>query len=215
MTRKRKTHISGDDLWVLDKLQSIGYTSAIIAGGAVRDAYFKIRIRDIDIFYYHPKHSSEKVMPLKSPEHCAQVFDLDTTHSSRHNALHPSSDYVRLIYSADMFPSRKSSYDAGTEVQAVIEMWKNMQLYQFIGVTVPPTQYVKEFFDTDICRCWCDGTRMRYSGPFLKDAKNKTITVNGNISRGNYKRVMKEHVPRLQRKFRNFTVVDLLKKKYD
>ena len=78
MVRKHyKTGISGDDLWVLDKLQLIGYTSAIIAGGAVRDVYFKKPLRDIDIFYYHPKFSSEKVMPLKNPEHCAQVFDLD------------------------------------------------------------------------------------------------------------------------------------------
>ena len=48
----QSTKITKDHIWVLKQMHKVGYHSAIIAGGAVRDSYFKKPIKDVDVFYW-------------------------------------------------------------------------------------------------------------------------------------------------------------------
>ena len=57
---KSKTfHSTSEPIKNLQKLQNMGFTSAIIAGGSIRDDYTGHPINDFDIFLWDPRSSNE------------------------------------------------------------------------------------------------------------------------------------------------------------
>ena len=209
------TKLNKRDMWVLRQLHDLGYTTAIIAGGAVRDSYFSKPIKDVDIFYWVSEHndvenSNHSIKPNTTLP-LVNLFELDKNIKS-----------VSTVYTSSNHKQRKGKPNTSScvtgygsrHVQSIINIYKNGQTYQLIGLNIAPLEFVNTYFDINLCRCWCDGTRMRYPSAFQQDAMNKTITVAGNLTYLEYKAVMKHHVPRIQRKYPDFVVVDTLKAKF-
>ena len=205
------TKITTDNVWVLEQLHRIGYTSAVIAGGAVRDAYFHKIIHDIDIFYQinpsNPEdlHNRTKVVKL------LELDTVDTTPADEAGMVFTFFDYADdFIVLFDGKRRTKKSYYSSPHIKSVVEVGKDESIYQLIGLSCDPLTYINQYFDVDLCRCYCDGQRMRYTQAFLNDAGQQTITISGDLTVGEYRYSLKNHIPRLRRYYPNFRVVDLL-----
>lgn len=199
-----------EPLWVLRRWQTFGYKSAIIGGGAVRDLYFRKRFRDIDIFYN--VEDDPTPMDLINAEIIKEtykdasmlfsdLFELDLASIAAYDAF-----YGRIY-------SRQSCY-LNRHIVDIINVMKNEITYQFIGIDMNPIEYAHKHFDTGICRCFCTGTKYRYTNEFMHDAINETITIDGDISKKEYDYIIRVHIRKLQRKFPTFKIIDTLRYKY-
>lgn len=184
-------------------------SSVIIAGGAVRDSYFKKPINDIDIYYQHLPD-----VLVDGPE----MENLNTLKSFAKTL--PSSDTFGASVAFDSATPRENWNITGSYgspfIRSIVDVVHMGQRYQLIAVNMPAVEFVEKHFNVDLCRCWCDGKRMRYPSAFMRDAKNKTITIAGDIGRQQYHYTYQHHLPKIQEKYPDFTVVDTLKgKKWD
>jgi len=213
-----------DDLWMLKRLQSVGYKSAIIAGGAVRDAYFDEAPRDIDIFVWQSYSSDELIHPdfkNLNEENIAKLFEMDTKAPT--HAIGDPFDLSNLFLEAtdldeDQVEQMGMIYEESRHehIRAVYNVWKASfeTEYQLILLNKPPVEYVTRYFDIGLCMAYCDGVRMRFTNEFLRDANNKTLTICGELSEREYHMTLQKHVEKLKHRFPGFTVVDLLKGKF-
>lgn len=203
---RNDNQLTSEHFWVLKRLHGVGYTSSLIAGGAVRDTYFKKEIRDIDIYVLDPKYGrNEPIMQafrnIIDGSTLKHLFKLSTG-----DAVADNCSYIKGQYS--------KHYYVNKYVTNIRSFKKNGQEYQIITLNIVPERYVLNHFNVNISRCYCDGTKMRYTHEFLQDAHHHTITIAGDIPKHNYERSMKVYVPKIKRKFPNFKIVDTLKDTY-
>lgn len=215
------TKITKEQVAVLKCLNGAGYTSAIIAGGAVRDSYFKKPINDIDIFIYDVDHDPDQLAIQSSRKAgtilekldariISRIFDIKSgspRHYSSTNVISTGEDFVAMCYTQFQSLSSGSYGPDNRFITSIINMVKNHQLYQFISVNIDPIEYVTKQFDVNLCKAYCDGTRMRYTQDFLEDARNKTLTINPKLTEEEHYHTMQIHLPRLQTKFPDFRVI--------
>lgn len=209
-----------DDLWMLKRLHDVGYKSAVIAGGAVRDAFFNRYPNDIDIFVQAPHTSGENVLSefeVLDEHSLTKLFQLTTD-----PAPYISSD-LNNIFDLSIFGDQDSVEKMGAvydgregHIHGVYSVYKAdfETEYQIVVLNKPTVEYVTRYFDVGLCMCYCDGQRMRYTHEFLTDATNKTLTICGELTANEYYYTLDHHVEKLKRRFPDFTVVDLLKDKF-
>lgn len=217
--------LMSDDIYVLRKLQSVGYQSAIIGGGAVRDAYLDRWPNDIDIFIWNAYESSEPVdseYRAINEKSLAKLFDLTITEKQEPDI---SDDPFNLNFDSFFFDTDADSVTRlnnaaytgrANHVVSVWDVWMNLfeTRYQIIVLNKDPVEYVTKYFDIGLCMCYCDGIRMRYTDAFLTDATNKTLTVCGELTEAEYRYTMDHHILKLKQYFPNYTVIDHLKDKF-
>jgi hypothetical protein len=214
------TRITPDDIWVLRRLHNVGYKSAIIAGGAVRDHYLKTRINDIDIYVQTNGSSNELIMTpfhdLKAKSTLKALFDLNLRPDLRPVPRHKRFDATSQAYPVlASNPLKGEASGAGVDgVKAIMNVMKNGIKYQIISVNEPTIDFVMDRFHLNFSRCYCDGIKMRYTNEFLTDFRHKTLTITGKLTEAEYNYGMHVYLPKIQRRFPNFTVVDLLHDKY-
>jgi len=211
-TRYKKTKLTREDISVLKFIQNNGFHNALIGGGAIRDAYFKKPIRDIDIYIRSdPALVKSSGINFYDTKEVYRVF--------KSNLETPK--FIRGIY-------KKKNKDADEDhsgidleylymrssIDFLVTLYVYGQTYDIIGVDMVPQKYIMEKFNVNISRCYCDGIKMTYPHGFLEDAKNQTITVDGDLSKIEYKRSMSKYMPKLKQKFPDFTIVDNLRAKY-
>jgi hypothetical protein len=81
---------------------------------------------------------------------------------------------------------------------------------ELMDVAMNPIDYVMTHFAVKLCRCYYDGTAVRYTPDFFSDAQNKTLTVACAIEHARLERLFSYYLPKLQYYFPDFTVrVDL------
>lgn len=197
----------------LHQIQAAGHTTAIIAGGAIRDTYHDQMVTDVDIFIQHPStlpagSLRASGMPPQQFKHAdwedywADVMRLRTSPSSR--------SYVR-----DSVRWHHSSYDGDSvednlmpELLSVWNVFKGLNMYQVIFTTVNPVEYVNDRFDFGLCKAYCDGKRTHLTDDFLRDSRNKTITMVGKeMSSNRVAYAISEHLPRIKEKYPGFQSV--------
>lgn len=184
-------------------IQSVGFKSAVIAGGVVRDLYFGVQPTDIDIFIWDPLHSDGaepdlgdfrrichpdkgaelvwRMMKLKHPQHPYHMF---------------SHDEAKRSY---------SGYNC-SRITTIWNVTKNFLPYQLIFIKNNPLDHIDESFDFGICKCYCDGTKFRFTPDFMHDARKQRITlVAKDITDGEYRWAMEKHLPKVQAKYPGFT----------
>lgn len=186
-------HKHDEIIRVLHQIQSTGFHSAVVAGGAVRDIYFNLLARDIDVFIWDPNYSTETVLdqpwenivhPDKGPKLIAELMRLR------------SGDQVKRDF-----------YGGSDRISAVWNVSKNFFPYQLIFLKRPPLELIDNHFDFGICKCYCDGQKFRFTPHFMQDARNKTITLVGrDMTQKEYEYTMNNHLPRIQEKFPGFTL---------
>lgn len=201
---------------VLKRIQAIGYVDAVIAGGAVRDAYFDRTPADVDIFVSGKDITSAKVDFCKIPKDRASVMHLLSGGHTHHlDALHKMAGQSDGEYSKQR-EWLLSGWDyisyKDIDTESTLSQWTFNNVvrttYQIIVIDrISPKQYVEQYFDIGLCQCWHDGTKMMYTSNFLQDASNKTLTVCGKMSEKELEYVRARHLPKLQKKFPGFTPV--------
>lgn len=164
---------------LLRHLHKIGFKSTIIAGGYIRDLFFKNEYKDVDIFLWHPRYSDEKILSYSGVIY--QDFDINEEFLL---------DYVvepneKLGSPLQTLPSKKMEYLY--TISGIVDVWnvyhfdKDKQI-QFIFVDEEPIDYIAYSFDIGLCMCYFDGKKIRYTNNFMKDYINKTITICGELS---------------------------------
>ena len=71
------------------------------------------------------------------------------------------------------------------------------------------------YFYVDLSRCYCDGNRLRYTNEFLTDARNKTLTIAGKMTHGEYLYGLDNYMDKMKRKFPDYRVIDTLHDKFN
>lgn len=189
----------------LHLLQNAGFKSAIIGGGAIRDLYFEIMPRDIDIFLWDPNYSDENI-----DEETKKIVHPTTTHPKVGTnviwnimklrstySFHHVDDDVRRIY---------SNY-GDSRVTVIWDVMKNLLPFQLVFLKDRPVDYVEDHFDFGLCKCYCDGEKFRFTPDFNRDVKNKTITlVAKDLTEEEYRYAMEQHLPKVKDKYPGFRV---------
>lgn len=180
----------------LKAFQNAGFKSAIIAGGAIRDLYFGQWIRDVDIFVHNPNMSNEKVGTLGDDFKTLVWQAMDCRNDTSNN---PAPDNVQQRFHA--------YGDDDHKITHVFDVVKNWIPYQIVFTKIPPADHLNKYFDFGLCRCYCDGVKMRYTPAFMNDMHNKTLTLMADdMTEKEVIRSMMEHLPRLLWRFPNHSV---------
>jgi hypothetical protein len=195
----------------LNLLHASGHPSAVIAGGAIRDMYHERMVSDVDIYIHHPAYIGKPAtseIPLHHPMNSSMWLD----YWSDVLKLRPSAtrsqilrDNVKMHFSQYDDPGKP---DEEQDIVAVWNVFKGFNLYQIIFTAIEPIEYINNQFDFGICKAYCDGSKVHYTGDFMRDSRNKTITFVGKgMSVARIKRCMTEHLPRIQEKYPGYNVV--------
>jgi len=172
----------------LTLLHKAGFRSAIVAGGAVRDAYFGIKPRDIDIYVWHPDFSLRN-------ERTETLTELSL------------SKILQLDFSKDTITDVSTDSYYGEEIVEIFDVVKNGILYQIISVERRPKDFVDMYFDIGLCKATYDGERVNYFPEFLADASNKHLTVvSDQLDQQQFDYTMNVHMPKMQQKFPTYKV---------
>jgi len=192
-----KIKINKVALNVLHSLHRIGFGDAILAGGAVRDAYLGAPTKDYDFFIRVPQMTISTV--------CEKLRE-ELESENRPAGL----DLSLKAFVDDYLPLSGPSNPIGGVYD--LELIKCGIPLQFIFTKMDPLDYVREFFDVGLCKCYVTKMRSRslrvhFTDDFLQDFKNKTLTVCAeNITLEQYQHTMEDHIPRLRKKYPNYTV---------
>lgn len=207
--------IPSDNLWMLRQLQSVGYHSAVIGGGAVRDAYFEKDPHDVDIFIQHTEFSDETIHRNHAQLNKRALVDLfQLTNLKKYRNDDPMffdwEDRDEVKFMGEHYYKDRASH-----VLAVWNVYNSVHEtdYQVVVLNKNPAEYVAKYFDIGICMAYCDGVKMRFTDDFLKDANGHTLTICGDLSKKEYEKTLAKRVPKMKHRFPGFTVVDNLKHK--
>lgn len=186
----------------------------MIAGGAVRDVLCGREINDIDIFIQHFHDVDDNGTSFQTNWDGMMGGDDTNTWLNRVFTEDPNWECSCLYRTYERWQHRNVSpsniaYGAAASPHIIsidTGCFHDMN-FQFIFVNKHPLEFVQKYFDINLCRAWFDGTKVSVSSPFLQDWTNKTITLAGDLTRGEYEYARAEHLPRVRRKYPNFTVV--------
>jgi hypothetical protein len=167
----------------LNALRKYNWDDAIIAGGAIRDLYFKHPISHFDIFL------------------TAKRLDISVTRDDDFRAF-TWAEYWETLFSGHRARYLGNNTRLSNNIWAVWEIDSLMITYRVILIDKPPIQYVNENFDFGVCMAYCDGTKVHFSSGFMNDAMNQTLTLyRKNLTEEQLKYAMGDHLSKLQRKF--------------
>lgn len=202
------TDLTSENISFLKKLKRfLADDDVIIAGGAIRDAYFEKPISDIDIYYQHSLDRGVDGPQLENSETLKKLL------LPLAKAGSIASVDVKAVTPRDSRGWKPSDYYSFRFIRSIVDVVHSGQRYQLMATSMPPVEFVQKHFDVNLCRCWYDGVRMRYTGAFLRDARNKTLTIEGEMTKGEYKTMLNIHIPKLKEKYPDFTVIDTLRTK--
>ena len=181
-------------------------SQALIAGGAVRDTLAGRPIRDIDIFYWHYNYSLGTGGRTQDHTWEGQKAGYDSACMFQ-DWFNVGVHTIGNAWSTGPGSENYMGGNVGIHLMQIDECWLGGVKFQFIGTKIPPLQYVKEHFDIDFCRAWCDGSKMSVATPFINDWHNNTMTVTGKLTKDEWYYALRYHVPRLQQKYPDRRVV--------
>lgn len=180
----------------LNLLQEAGFKSAVIAGGAIRDLKFGIIPRDIDIFLLDPRIGGG--LREDSPVSIITDYDRDDVLADILNLRQN-----KLQYARDSIDRKagKEYYKGHNHITSVVDVIKGCTPFQLIFLDKDPIEFVEDNFDFGLCKCYCDGNKIRYTPDFMRDLRDERLTlVAKNMSDAQY-RSMVNHYRKLSEKF--------------
>jgi hypothetical protein len=176
---------------ILRGIQNLGFKSAVIAGGALRDDYTGKPISDIDIFVW---------------DHCYSIQEWKTIPEvplieSCLSSVIGSNNWKQLL---------KSSYGPNPD-NKLTRIWEYQTSHfpvQVIMTKMKPVEHIEKHFDFGLCKVWSDGVKIRYTPDFLRDVKNKTLTlVAKEMCQREFDYAMQVHHEKLQAKYPTFNTI--------
>lgn len=181
---------------------------AYVAGGAVRDTILKRPISDIDVFVWH-FNSVRAVNDPSIPHTWEGMAPGDDAEFWLTDVVFKHPDWKLQTESfVDAWERQNSEdYIISPHILCVTDMHMLGMKYQFIFTRIHPLRYIKDHFDIDLCRAWCDGTKMRVESAFMNDWHNKTLTLSGDLTHKEYGYAKFQHLPRIQSKYPDHRVI--------
>ena len=158
---------------VLRTIQKKRYPSAIIAGGAPRDLFLETYIKDFDIFVPEDAYSTSSTF-------WRDLFNLDYVERNDWTDIQVMAfmGHRNILTSANQTSiPRASGYKHKRHLKQVFDLLIHDVVFQVIVVQCDPKQYVEDWFDFGLCKTWCDGKQFHFSGPFMDDVRNRTLTL--------------------------------------
>lgn len=198
LTKEEKSRFFTEMHRVLGLVKQSGFTSAVVAGGAIRDLYHNKRPRDVDIFVWDPNYSNESTIFgkkefLSSKEPITLVGQDDKWRTALGLA---STDVILQLFGSD------SAYNNEGNITHVWDIHIGVGNFQIITTKLPPITHVENNFNIGLCKCYYDGNTICYTDDFIRDDLNETLTiVNQNMSEGDIIRTIEEHIPRIQTRY--------------
>ena len=173
---------------LLHKIHGDGWT-AIIAGGAFRDAFHEKPITHIDFFL----KENSSIRKTIAPEY--RALDWMTYWFSIFNCEDKNDDVIFLGAGGTL-----SSINS--HLSAVWQVVKGGKRFNVIIIDKDPVMYVNQNFDFGICRAYCDGNKMSFTNEFIEDSMNRTITLyKEHLTGEQIKYALEEHVESIQKKY--------------
>lgn len=203
---KTKFHAANEPIRKLRTIQryfSDTPINAILAGGALRDDYMgkADEITDYDYFITDLSPACEK-------------NDVEVEHAIEAliaRVFPNADDSVELFDSDYLTPEEETvlaTSGAHAQINCVWEIEEEDNTYQLIFTKNDPVFHVNKYFDIGFCKTYCDGKKIRYTDDFLRDVKNKTMTIVGDdMTKEQVEYAIYRHADRLQWKYDNRIVV--------
>lgn len=175
-----------------------------LAGGACRDDYmdkadeisdYDIFIEDVtSLFGEDNADTIEKILENVFPQHddITQLFD---------------SEYLTIQEQHDTWGDVKPG--PNSQILGVWEVEEDYTQYQIIFTMEKPERHINQYFDIGFCKAFCDGKKIRYTDDFLRDAKNRTLTIVGDdMTKEQVEYAVDHHCDKIMWKYdRNFRIV--------
>lgn len=196
---------------VLRQIQQFGFKSAILAGGAIRDAHFGKQIKDYDIFLWDPCISNECSQHFIENLY-TDPFEFEKVLQRIFGSSH-SNSFVETIFfeSYEAFEGIENFALDKDKISGVwnvnFEEYGLCRGYQIIVTHDKPVNHISTNFDIGLCKAYCDGKRIHYTADFNRDKQNKTLTVIAkNMSKAEYQYTIKYHIPNIQKKYPGYNI---------
>jgi hypothetical protein len=195
--------VNDEIVQTLRMIQSVGFSSAIIAGGAVRDLYLGKDISDIDIFVWDPEFSTETLdygyhddfSDYDGVAAWWEILGLDDPD------LFNAHDTIEQCFDGYMYS------DTSEKITRMWNIHKEGIKYQIIFTRVRPEEHIKKYFNIGLCKAYCNGTKFTLLPDFIKDAKRNTLTIVGqDMTQWEFDYTVNHHIPKLKLKYPNFTM---------
>ncbi len=178
------------------------HPTAIIAGGAPRDLFLELPIKDFDIFVPHDRKSA-------SSSYWGDLFGLEQTQYNGWADIQAMAffGHDNVIMRSSEDPEADSGYKHKQKIQFIWDLIINRVIYQIIVIdSTPPKQYVEDYFDFGICKAWCDGKQFHFSAPFMHDVQHMRLTLNQKtMTMAEMRYCMDHRKPRLLTKLPGYT----------
>lgn len=176
---------------------------AILAGGALRDDYMgkADEITDYDYFITDLTPICEK-QNVSTDEAIELLIK---------QAFPNADDLVELFDSAYLTPEEEivlTTSGSHAQINTVWEIEEGDNTFQLIFTKNDPVFHVNKYFDIGFCKTYCDGKKIRYTDDFLRDVKNKTMTIVGeDMTKEQVEYAIYRHADRLFWKYDNYRIV--------
>lgn len=199
--------IAINDILFLKRLHKHGIKSAIIAGGAVRDPYHKKPVNDVDVYFLDLSHMEAPPIPMFTND--GQTIDPFSmlfwwkVCGLKTSVYGDATDRVDAVG-----PTGKHRYD-NPYITNIWQVRKNKRIYQLIALKIQPTEFVNDHFDVGLSKAYFDGKKTRYTPDFLKDSRNKTITITTNVKAHSDYWIMytlSHYIPKIKQKYPDFKI---------
>ncbi len=158
---------------VLRTIQKERYPEAIIAGGAPRDVFLEKPIKDFDIFVKEDAYAT-------SSGFWRDLFNLNYAKADDWTDIQMMAFMGHrniLMKAKQTSMPRTAGYSHKRHLTQVFDLIIHDVVFQIIVVHIDPKQYVEDWFDFGLCKTWCDGKQFHFSGPFMEDVQNRTLTL--------------------------------------
>lgn len=164
--------VQGQQALALDVLKKVvnysGIHDSIIAGGAPRNWYENKLANDIDIFTYENSIDiSSLEASLKVQWNLGPGWQITLRKSNQNKYGHAGNSIIKRLW----------DFSINGQPFQLIHINKNWFETQSGLVNPHISEYVKETFDFDICKCWIDAYGVKNEIMAFEDFQNKTLTV--------------------------------------
>jgi hypothetical protein len=161
------------------------FPEAIIAGGALRDAYHKKQIKDYDIFI----SAEDAEEDIYDESLWIDLLDLKT-------------EGILCDEITNVSDNEEGSCTGRNFIDVVWEINKNYIDYNIIAIDMDPEVYVNEHFDIGLCKAYTDGKKIRLTEDFLYDSRHHLLSIVAkNMPQPEFVRMMDNHVQRIKLKY--------------
>lgn len=171
---------------------------AVLAGGALRDNYMdkNDEINDNDIFIHDMSYDTDQIEKI-----IEEVF--------------PRNDSVVQLFNNEYQTLEEQHNDHGDAkpgchslIGDVWEVDEDDFVYQLIFTKRLPEEHINKYFDIGFCKTYCDGIKIRYTDDFLRDVRNKTMTIVGDdMKKEQVMYAIDYHANKLLWKYQDFRLV--------